>query len=351
MGKRIAVYILFALTTGYLFVMYDTSVLSVALVLEFLYPLASAIYLHLVCRSLTAELGSLPETGEKNQKMRIGLWIRNKSLVWNGKYELLLQIGLQGKTRQAKKRVSGMAEAHSNQETFFYFTSSYCGRVEISLKKMKVYDLPGFFYRTIPLAEKKTIGILPKLELMPLEITRRTREFPADADEHAAERSGDDPAEIYQVREYRALDSAHDIHWKLSAKEDRFMVKEYGFPLGCTVLLWLDLSKENQSSTGLDQMLERAACLSFTLVLEKCIHMAAWFDEKNERVIKRKIDSEEAVYEFIYHMLDMEPYGSRDIMKVYYEHAFWGDHFSSIVVIDGAGKIRVNGEEQDVLLL
>lgn len=303
MGKRIAVYILFALTTGYLFVMYDTSVLSVALVLEFLYPLASAIYLHLVCRSLTAELGSLPETGEKNRKMRIGLWIRNKSLVWNGKYELLLQIGLQGKTRQAKKCVSGMAEAHSNQETFFYFTSSYCGRVEISLKKMKVYDLPGFFYRTIPLAEKKTIGILP------------------------------------------------NIHWKLSAKEDRFMVKEYGFPLGCTVLLWLDLSKENQSSTGLDQMLERAACLSFTLVLEKCIHMAAWFDEKNERVIKRKIDSEEAVYEFIYHMLDMEPYGSRDIMKVYYEHAFWGDHFSSIVVIDGAGKIRVNGEEQDVLLL
>lgn len=351
MGKRIAAYILFVLVTGYLFVMYDTSVLSAVLVLEFLYPLVSALYLYFVCREITVELGNPPDMGEKKQKLRIGLWIRNKSRVWNGKYELTFQIGLEGGRKQTKKRISGMAEAHSNQELFFYFTSEYCGRMEISLKQMKIYDLPGFFYRTIPLTEKRTVRILPKLELMPLEITRRTREFLADADEHAAERSGDDPAEIYQVREYRYWDSTHNIHWKLSAKEDRLMVKEYGFPLGCAVLLWLDFPKENQNSAEFDRILEQAACLSLTLAWEKCIHMAAWFDEKNERVIKRKIDSEEAVYEFIYHLLDIEPYKRRDIMEAYYEEAFRGEHFSSIVVISGAETIRVNGEEQKVLLL
>ena len=48
---------------------------------------------------------------------------------------------------------------------------------------------------------------------------------------------GDDPSEIYQVREYRERDSLKDIHWKLSAREEELMVKERGFPLGCVVLI------------------------------------------------------------------------------------------------------------------
>ena len=79
--------------------------------------------------------------------------------------------------------------------------------------------------------KKARIKIMPDFELMPLEITRRTREFQADAQEFSQQRRGDDPPEIYQVREYRERDSLKDIHWKLSAREEELMVKRGDFPL------------------------------------------------------------------------------------------------------------------------
>ena len=58
------------------------------------------------------------------------------------------------------------------------------------------------------------------------------------------------------------MDSLKDIHWKLSAKEEELMVKERGFPLGCTVLIWFDVRAGKLSAEGFSKMIERAASLS-----------------------------------------------------------------------------------------
>lgn len=58
-------------------------------------------------------------------------------------------------------------------------------------------------------------------------------------------RKGDDPSEIYQVREYRREDSLKDIHWKLTAAKEELVAKERAFPLGCAVLIWFDIREKN----------------------------------------------------------------------------------------------------------
>ena len=168
------------------------------------------------------------------------------------------------------------------------------------------------------------------------------RNFPSSAE-------GTDPSEVYQVREYREKDSLKDIHWKLSAREEELMVKERSFPLGRVVLIYIDYQKEKQSEAGFSDLLETVASLSITLVEEKCIHMAARYEEKNERIVRWRISDEESACDMIWNLMEMEP--CRDVQKaaVCYDDTFRGQEFSSIITVDGSGKMKKDGETFEFL--
>ncbi len=383
MKKRIGVYLAAVLVTVYLFLMYDEAALTAILVLECIYPLFSFFYLKWMKGRMTAGLYKIPAMGEKHGKIRIRVWVNNASRFWTGKYRVDFRAGNslfsgqtentriqykemdtgtqqpdrrhtlknQRKMMQSKMKLTGTAESGQRKLKEYILAADFCGKMSVCLDCLWIYDFLGIFSSRVKLHEEAVIGILPGFELMPLEITRRTREFLADAEEHSAQKGGDDPAETYRIREYRPMDSVHDIHWKLTAKEGELMVKERGFPLGCVVLLWLDFPEKGMSAAGFDRMLERAASLSMTLAEEKCIHMSAWFEEKNEQVVKFKVNSAQSAYELVWQLLDLEPYQNSQMAQIAYEDAFLGDHFSSIVVIDGQGEITVNGEKQELLQL
>jgi uncharacterized protein (DUF58 family) len=351
MWKRIIAYMSFFLVTGYLFVMYDSSVLSAALILEVLYPFVSYALLCRTGRKVETELKKVQDMGEKKQNIQLDLEINNRSVIWNINYELFFLISQSGFYQKQRKRIYGTIAPRESRLLNFFVSADYCGKMEVCLDKIRLYDFLGLFYRTRFIKEKRTIAIFPQVEPIQLEITRRTREFRADADVYSGEREGDDSTEIYQIREWRTWDSVHHIHWKMTAKEDKLMVKEYGFPLGCPILIWMDFSAGNHKVRGFEYMLEKVAGLSVTLLLDNCLHMVSWFDEENERVEKRKVCSEEDMYELLYHMLELKPYKNKALMRAFYEKAFQGFYFSSIVTINGDGEVLVNGEKQEILQL
>lgn len=45
---------------------------------------------------------------------------------------------------------------------------------------------------------------------------------------------------------------------------------------------------------GFSKMLKTAASLSITLVEEKCIHLAAWYEEDTEQIVTVKVKDEES---------------------------------------------------------
>ncbi len=351
MWKRIIAYIVCVLVTMYLFVMYDSPVLSAALVLEVLYPLTSFILLNYISKKIVIVLVSVQDVVAKKQDIQIDLEMKNRAFVWNINYELLFWISQREGIKKERKYISGTIAPKANRILHLCAGADYCGKMEIYLEKIRVYDFIGFFYRSISIKTKKTIVILPQFEPIQLEITRRTREFRTEANAYSEEKCGDDSTEVYQIREYRPWDSVHHIHWKMTAKEDRLMVKEYSFPLGCSILIWLDLSAENHTLSSFEQMVEKVASLSITLLLEKCFHMVSWFEEENSRIKKKRIYSEEDMYELIYQILELRPYKNKALMEVFYDEAFKGLYFSSIVTIKGDGEILVNGDKQEILQL
>lgn len=358
MLRRAVGYILTVLISLYLFFMYDGYIWTGLLILEALYPFVSAVFLWHMQKKVTVHFGRFPGMAEQSKRFTGVLVLKNRSRIWNVRYRVLAQVknhfsrqGVFPKASLMRQKFSGVLAPSKERTELIELDSEYAGMLEYRLESLTLYDMLGIFCWKLHLQDKRSIGVMPAFELMPLEITRRTREFLADADEYSTERRGDDPSEIYQVREYSPPDPIRSIHWKLSAKEDELMVKENGFPKGCVVLLWIRLPFMDTDSAGFHRLLERAASLSVTLLEEKCIHMAAWFEEKSGRVIKWRVDTAEAVYEWIWRLLFAEPFHDKELERTCFEDAFRGVNFSSVVIMGTDGGLTVNGEVQELLQL
>ena len=129
------------------------------------------------------------------------------------------------------------------------------------------------------------------------------------------------------------------------------MVKERGFPLGCVVLVWIDFAEKERSAAGFSRLLETAASLSITLAEQKCIHLAAWYEEKNERIGMKRVKDEESACELIWQLMEIEPYRDPVRKQACFDDTFRGHEFSSTVTIDGRGVLRKDGEVPELLRL
>ena len=376
MIKRACIYMAAVLLTLCCFFLYEDEIVAAMLVAELIYfPLAFG-YLMLQKRKIIVGLDDVLPIAEKNQEIPVRLSMKNASSWAVARYRIELSVENEFTGEAFRHEVSGTVKAGQEEKEVLLLRSSRCGNLIIRLEKCWLYDSLGIlraallngrraaFRRRREMAvQRQSVGILPDCHLIPVEVTRRTREFPADADEYSERESGDDPSETYQIRAYREQDSIHDIHWKLSAKADELLVKEHGRPLGCVVLLWLNLEKksgqrrkrfvgddrkENRIASGI---LETAASISFSLLEAECVHMVAWYEKANQRICKKRISRMEHVYELMNRLLFVEEYDHSDEVEALYEEAFRGEQFSTKLELCSDGTLLVHGEKRCVVPL
>ncbi len=82
-------------------------------------------------------------------------------------------------------------------------------------------------------------------------------------------------SEIHDLREYRPGDSLHEIHWKLSAKTDKLIVREAEEPDLGLVVLSFDFSG---TRTQLDSTLRQLLWLSGWLTEREVAHQIDWIE-------------------------------------------------------------------------
>ncbi|XCP84172.1 DUF58 domain-containing protein [Roseburia hominis] len=331
MIKRIVSYIAVVLLTLYCFFLYDDRILGMLLVAEFLYPILGAGFLLFARKGIKVRLGTILAVAEKGQKIPVPVRIENGSRIPAVHFRLRMRIENTFTGEIKTCSVKGCALRGRKTEVKMHTQSDQCGNLRIVLEAVELYDLLHIFLTRKRCKEVSQVGILPECHLVPVEVSRRTREFLADAEEYSDREKGDDPSEIYQIREYKEKDALHDVHWKLSAKSEELLVKEHGKPLGPVVLLYLNLNREfaqkgdrrrNREKGWPSEVLEAVASLSLSLLEEKCVHMAAWYEEANGRVVKVKVSREEHVYELANRLLYASPYRGGEQAEARWAEAF-----------------------------
>ena len=358
MIKRSLIYCLVTLITLCMFFLFTEKVIGIVLLMEYLYYIMAFVYVRIVSRFIQVTLDKGLYSAEKNSEIPILIQVKNKSKWLSVRCGFKINV-VNNFTGEVKKEIINHTVTRGVKETFSEsFLSSDCGEISVYLVEYYVYDWIGCLYLKKKTNDVKKIEILPETHLLMTEIQRTTREFIADSEVYSDSEKGDDLSEIYQVREYVEGDPIHDIHWKLSAKTDNLLIKEHGKPLGCVVLIWIDLFRNNTvkhlrgKKHGRKNLpvnaIEMAASVSLSLIEQKCVHMVAWYEEKNDRIIRKRVENEENIYELLNRLLYLESYHDRKRADMQFDERFDRNDFSSMVEIKSDGRLIVNGNEIEV---
>ena len=147
-------------------------------------------------------------------------------------------------------------------------TTAHCGAYAYSFSRGQMTDYLGLFSFKMHLPELGVLRVYPRAEA-PEPLPNLSR-FQARA---YRPKHGGGFSEIHDLREYRPGDSLRDIHWKLSAKTDKLIVREAQEPDRRYVLLTLDLGAEREHA---DRTLGVLLWVSRWLLEHETAHFVCW---------------------------------------------------------------------------
>lgn len=104
-------------------------------------------------------------------------------------------------------------------------SSRYAGCLQVSVEEFRVYDLLHLCYLSYRAKEASEVSVWPAFTdgEEAQEPDMAIEGFPSESE---SRKRGTEYNPDYEVREYQAGDELKSIHWKLSAKQDRMMVRE-----------------------------------------------------------------------------------------------------------------------------
>jgi len=181
-------------------------------------------------------------------------------------------------------------------------TPTNAGRYMLKVSSVRITDPLGLFSRTAECEDAEYITFLPEMfdmQLMPAGISAMP-----ESDIQSQKSRGSVTGDMTGIREYVSGDPVRNIHWKLSEKTDRMLVKELGIPTTDRLLLILDSAADiAQDPVALNTVASVFASLIRSLRQNDFIFSIAWTDpEKGEAVIRRienEIDEEAAADEYL----------------------------------------------------
>lgn len=189
-----------------------------------------------------------------------------------------------------RKNIHISVPAKSVEEFVLPISSRYCGRIDLIVEKCRVYDWFDVAYRVVKVHKEGCYYSYPKEKFQPLE---KIKDGISEGEEVTYKHVvGNDVSEILQIREYRQGDSIKNIHWKLSAKSDKLLIKELDCPNDNSILVLFDYAKKEERDTN-NNILTAVCNISNQLMKERKGHTVYRMETSEEHVVDRIVEEPE----------------------------------------------------------
>lgn len=208
----------------------------------------------------------------------------------------------------------------------FEHLARHCGPLELAVLDIYAMD-PAAFFR-FRITQSKNLESLDKIYVLPQkqEVTHRERMSEQELDQGSfiAKKTLSEIDEIDRMRPMQSGDRLRSIHWKLSARVNDWMVKQYEKAEERQVLFLFDLPKVDPALSSpnreaelflRDTMLEHSAaiCQAF-LVLDYIVHLRLPDVLPNQFTARKLSD-----FEFLRQALAQIPWNPNDALSLQVE--------------------------------
>ncbi len=157
--------------------------------------------------------------------------------------------------------------------------SRYCGRIRVTVRRVRLWDC--FWLLPVRCAQTASATVTVQPDTFPQTVTvTADLDSHEDSEAYSQEKPGQDLSETFQLREYRPGDSIRRMHWKLTQKLDRPIVRDPSLPITRSVLLlWERTAQTAEAPADADAQAEALVSLAKALLSQSVQFDLAW----NER--------------------------------------------------------------------
>lgn len=174
----------------------------------------------------------------------------------------------------------------------FEIRAENCGMLRLTMDTFRIYDLFRLTEGKPALRIEERLLIPP--EPVDVRITVDDMETATSHGErYSTTQAGNDPSETYAIREYVPGDLIRSIHWKLSEKTGRLLVRETARPVLNRVLVLLAAMQASPLQAA--AMAETLFAVSHVLTRQGVWHTLGWTDAETGAPIRREICDQEDI--------------------------------------------------------
>ena len=235
---------------------------------------------------------SMEESDEVSEKPLIKLTIDNPGImpVANAELEVICENLRTGETDSTMIQTSPGPK--SRKEVDFEVLSGHAGRYRIRVADAIIRDPLMLAKKSARCEDSRYMTVMP--EIFETHLSYASDAAFLESDRSADSRRGADPGDVRGIREYVPGDPVRNIHWKLSEKTDKMLVKELGNPITDQILIILGPAGERSSDPeALEVIASVYASLLHTFQIDSTSLTAAWTDALTGQAVFRKISDEE----------------------------------------------------------
>ena len=330
--------------------------------------------------SIKASFALKDDEVPKNYEFPVQLCVSNSSFFAIGKAEAHIEYYNVFNNKISSFDIFMPVQPRNSQRLTFQLSSSYCGMLVIRTAYITIYDPLKLFKFKICRNIRTEIPVIPDVH----EIDGFVNESECIDDDntvYSENKPGDDPSEVFGLREYVAGDKLNRIHWKLSSKKDEFIVKDYSLPINAPATIFLDLKcyeDSDRTLTVFDTLIETFVSVSHFLSDNERTHTLVYYSGKTQKFIEKEIrehdDMISAVSELIKSFADnlycespaayfssdpdispnsltfISSYAEPKVIS-YISDSIESEHKNAIIVSDKAENIDIKAEISDSIRL
>ena len=202
-------------------------------------------------------------------------------------------------------------------------TIKRCGCYQIRLESLEAHDLLHFFrfYKKAPSLTE--VFVFPReTETSPFEPSDYGEGFD-EFEETAAK--GNTSSNVTDIREYIPGDRLQKIHWKLSAKIDKLMVKENEHTSSNQFTLLIELYLPSPDSDALEESIKNGYALACSLVRFGQPFFLCFYQERTSDFSRTLIQSKEQLDQAFTESFYFAPYAEEDLaLSVFFRAGMQG---------------------------
>lgn len=331
MIKTKIIYAVLILISVVFFILYIQPFSLYLLIFVLLLPVFLGICVILANFFVTAKVSSDCEYSVKNTDIRHILSITNKTPLPFSNCRV--RIEYYNKLMNVSETLDFNVPIHplGTEKLVFFLRSQYCGVLTVRVTHMRIFDYIKLFSSRKKTDSVCSTVIVPEIYL-PVSKSEYSSIFTEESDVFSKTKSGDDPSEIFALKDFVPGDKPNRIHWNLSLKHDNLIVRHYSQPICTSYLIVLDFNAQI-SPDGiklLDAAAETAFSIAYLLLERKIQFKLAFHDKKADTVRVIDIADNADIINTFRMIFENGPSLSAETVTLIKEH---GSEFSEIFYI------------------